>query len=421
MSTSEQRVAIVGGCRTPFVKAGGGLAKFSFLDLGVHVVKGVVERLRIDPATIDELVFSTVLLDPRAPNAAREVVFRAGLSASLPAHFVSNNCISGLVAAAMIADAIRCGRISNGLAGGSESMSRPTLTFKPRGERFFLRLARARSIGERLKLLASFRPAMVIPQAPSPKEPSTGLTMGEHCELMAKEFGIARQRQDEIAFRSHQNAARAKSSGILAQEIAALDGVSDDNLIRADTSVEKLAKLPPVFDRSSQGTLTAGNSSALTDGASVVYLMAESRARTEGREIIAYLRGIEFAALAPSDGLLMAPGLAVPRLLQRSGLTIGQIDRFEIHEAFGAQVAANLDVWRNGWARFPQLAAIGEIPTEKINVNGGSIAIGHPFAATGGRLLLSLAHELKRKSLQRGLISVCAAGGAACAAIVERS
>ncbi len=413
------RVAVIGGCRTPFVKAGGGLARYSFIDLGVEVVKGLFGRLRLAPDAVEELAFSTVLVDPRASNFAREIIFKAGLPASIVAHSISNNCISGLVAVAMEAEAIRSGRLKLALAGGSESMSRPALSFHPKAERLFLNLFRARSMGEKLSIAFGYRPWMALPLAPSPKEPSTGLTMGQHCELMAKEFSIARELQDNIAYQSHARAAKAQAGGVLAQEIIPVGGVEKDNLIRADTSLERLAKLPPVFDRSSAGTLTAGNSSALTDGASIIGLAAEDEARKRNLDIMGYIEAIEFSAISPNDGLLMAPALALPQVLERAGKTVADIDIFEIHEAFGAQVAANLLVWEKGWSKYPDLRPIGPIPSEKINVNGGSIAIGHPFAATGGRLILSALNELKRSNRKSAAISVCAAGAMACALIVS--
>ncbi len=414
------RVAIIGGCRTPFVKAAGVFKDQSFLDLGIHVTKSLVSKLDIKPASIGELIFGTVLLDPRLPNYAREVILRSGLPPSIPAHAISNNCISGLVAVTMLSEAIRSGRVSSGLAGGSESMSRPTLTLSSKGENFFLSLARARSLGERLSIISSFRPKFVVPQPPSPKEPSTGLTMGEHCEITAKEFQVSRPIQDQIALRSHQNGFRAQQNGILTQEIVPLNGVDKDNLIRGDTTAEKLASLKPVFDRSGRGTLTAGNSSALTDGASMVYLMAEESARAEGREILAFVEGVEYAAINPADGLLMAPAIALPRLLKRHNLTLKDIDIFEVHEAFGAQVEANLLAWERGWNKFPEIAPFGRIPVDRMNVNGGSIALGHPFAATGGRILLATANELKRRGGKWGVISICAAGAMACAMLVRR-
>jgi acetyl-CoA acetyltransferase family protein len=375
----------------------------------------------LDPSVVDELIYSTVLLDPRMPNAARELVLRSRLPKSLPAHFISNNCISGLVAASFAAEGIRSGRLRCAIAGGSESMSRPSFAVKAEAEAFFLGLNAARSGGDKLKALLKFRPSMCVPQFPSPKEPSTGLTMGQHCELMAKEFEVARDAQDNIAYLSHANAAKAREAGYLAEEIAPLGGVEQDNIVRDDTSAEKLAKLRPVFDRSEKGTITAGNASPLTDGASAVCLMSEETAKEHGREILGYIEAVEFSAIAPDDGLLMAPALAVPRLMARCSLAMDDVDRFEVHEAFAAQVLANMEVWEKGWSKYPDLRAVGSIPEEKLNVNGGSIAIGHPFAATGGRLLLSLCHELKRSNKETGIISVCAAGAMGAAVLVRRS
>lgn len=414
------RVAVVGGCRTPFVKAGAEFKKLSFLDLGTHAVRGALERAKLKPEQIDELVFSTVLLDPRLPNAARELVLRSELPDTLPAHFISNNCISGLVAATFITDGIKTGRIRSGIAGGSESMSRPALTMHPKAEELFIALSRARSLGEKLSIVAQFRPKYLLPLPPSPKEPSTGLTMGQHCEITAKEFSIDRTAQDELAYRSHQNAAAARAAGYLSEEIKPLNGIDADSIIRKETTLEKLAGLKPVFDRSGSGTLTAGNSSPLTDGASAVVLMAEAEARAVGAEILGFIDAVEFAAINPDAGLLMAPGLSLPRLLQKNNLSIADIDFFEIHEAFAAQVLANLTVWEQGWDRFPDLKPVGSIPVEKINVNGSSIAIGHPFAATGGRLILSLLQQLRRTNTNSGVISVCAAGAMGCAMLLRR-
>jgi acetyl-CoA acetyltransferase family protein len=320
----------------------------------------------------------------------------------------------------MLAEAIRAGRIKCGLAGGSESMSRPALSLKPAAEKWFLSLARAKGVGARLAQLAKAKPGYFFPMPPSPKEPSTGLTMGEHCELTAKEFSIPREIQDAIALRSHQNAAKAEHAGYLAEEIEPLGAVKRDNFVRGDTSREKLASLTPVFDRSGQGTLTAGNSSGLTDGASIVCLMSEELARAQGREILGFISATEYAAIDPRAGLLMAPAVALPRLLARTQLSVSAIDVFEIHEAFAAQVAANMQSWSQGWAAVPEAKVIGEIPEEKWNINGGSIAIGHPFAATGGRLILSSLGELKRSGKKRAALSVCAAGAMACAMLLER-
>ena len=415
-----ERVAIVAGARTPFVRAGTAFIGDTFLDLGIAAVKGLFEKISVKPEEVDELIFSTVLLDPRVGNAARELVIRSGLPASMPAHFISNNCISGLVAINMIREGILSSRLKIGVAGGSESMSQPALSWRKDGERFFMKLSKAKTFLEKLKVLTSFKLKFITPIPPSPKEPSTGLTMGEHCEISAKEFGIPRASQDQVAFQSHKTAAAAIQSGKFDKEIIEVHGVKKDNLVRGDTTLEKLASLKPVFDRSEKGTLTAGNSSSLTDGASAVMLMAESEAKRRGIEILGFIEAVEFSALHPKQGLLMAPGLAVPKLLEKTGLNIGDIDRFEIHEAFAAQVLANMKIWEEGWSLFPSLKPIGKIPAEKINVNGGSLALGHPFAATGGRLVTSLCYELQRNNLKRGVISVCAAGGMAAAVLVTR-
>jgi acetyl-CoA acetyltransferase family protein len=416
-----KRIAIIGGCRTPFVKAGGVLSKYSSLDLAIHVTEGVCSKLNLKKDQIDEIAASTVLLNPRYPNLAREIVLRSSLPKTVNAHFVSNNCISGLVAVSVIANSIKEGRIKCGLAIGTESMSQPTLTLHPKAEAFFLRLGMAKSLGDKLKLLGKFRPGFIMPQAPSPKEPSTGLTMGQHCELSAQEFGISREAQDKVAFRSHQNAAAAQKKGYLAEEIIKIKEVEQDNLIRPDTSIEKLSKLKPVFERSEKGTITAGSSSALTDGAAAVCLMEEEFAKANGYPILGYLDGLEFAAIDPKDGLLMAPALALPALLERHSLTIGAVDLFEVHEAFAAQLLANQLLWEKGWAKYSKAKAVGRIPEEKLNLNGGSIAIGHPFAATGGRLILSTLNQLKRSGKKTGAISVCAAGAMASAVLLRTS
>jgi acetyl-CoA acetyltransferase family protein len=413
------RIAIVGGVRTPFVKAAGVFSKYSALDLGKHVVVGCVEKLGLDPSRIDELYFGTVLLDPRIPNLAREIVLRSGLPKTVNGHFIANNCITGLVAASAAVDAIASGRIRCALVGGSESMSQPTLTFPRKGEQFFFKMNKSRGVRAKLSTLTKFRPGFLAPQAPSPKEPSTGLTMGQHCELMAQEFRIGRREQDELAFASHQRAAEAQRKGILASQILPVGDVKEDNLLRADASLEKLSSLPAVFDRSAQGTISAGNASALTDGASVVCLMSEEQAKAEKREVLGYLEGIQFASVPPGDGLLMAPALALPNLLSRFGLQFKDIDLFEVHEAFAAQVLCNLRAWRDGWSRYPDLPIRGEVPAERMNVSGGSIALGHPFAATGGRLLVNLCQALRERNMKRGAISVCAAGGGASAALIS--
>lgn len=410
------RVAVVSGVRTPFVKAGTAFSGYSFQQLGVHALKALIERSKVEPRQIDEFIYSTVLLDSRTPNWAREIVFAAGLPKTLYAESVSNNCISGLVAFSRAAERIALGRAHCSIAGGSESMSNPTLRYSDRGADIFLRLSRARSFTERAAQLIRLRPKDFVPPAPAVTEPSTGLTMGQHMEITAKEFKITREAQDELALASHKKAFAATEDGRLTAEIAPLEGVSRDTIVRGDTSLEKLARLKPVFDRSGKGTLTAGNSSALTDGASAVMLMSEERAAAEGKQPLAFVKDYQFSAIDPNDGLLMAPAVAVPKLLHRHNLTFDDFDYIEVHEAFAAQVLANIVAWENGWKE----PAVGKLDRSKLNVMGGSVALGHPFAATGGRIVTSLANEMHRSGAKRGLISICAAGAMACAMILER-
>ncbi|HEX9627425.1 MAG TPA: acetyl-CoA C-acyltransferase [Acidiferrobacterales bacterium] len=414
MPDNPPRVAIVAGLRTPFVKAGTVFRRHSPLKLASHAVAGLLDRHQVDPAGIDELVYGIVLCDPRIPNLAREIVFNTPLPAGVRAHTVSNNCITGIHAVTALHDAIVSGRAEAGIAGGVESMSNPAVLFRPRAARRFLDFAMARGLGARLKRALALRPGDFLPAMPQIAEPSTGLSMGEHTELIAKEWKIARAEQDRIAYASHMNAAAA--AGRLRDEIHPLDGIDRDLLVRPDASLERLAQLKPVFDRSPAGTLTAGNSSPLTDGASAVLLMSEERARREGREPLAFIRDFEYAAIDPRDGLLMAPAVAVPRLLARAGLRLADMDIVEMHEAFGAQVLANLAAWERGWKE----PAIGMVDRARLNPLGGSIAVGHPFSATGGRIVTSLANEMRRRGARYGLISICAAGAMAAAMILER-
>lgn len=411
-----EKVAIVGGVRTPFVKAASTFKDYYLQDLGALVLRGVVERYGLKSNEIDEFVFGTVLLDPRTPNWAREILYAAGLSKNIYAHSVSNNCISGLVAMGCVAERIALGKIKLGIAGGVEAMSNPPIMFGLKASRKFLNLSRARTLGEKLSLISKLRFKDFAPVPPGVTEPSTGLTMGQHMEITAKEWGIDRKIQDEIAFNSHANAAKAIEQGIFKEFIVPVNGVDKDTLVRADTSLDKLEKLKPVFDRSERGTLTAGNSSPLTDGASAVLLMSEKRAKELGHKILAYVADYEYSAIDSNDGLLMAPAVAVPRLLKRMRLKLEDFDLFEVHEAFAAQVEANIRAWEQGWKE----PSIGKLDRSKLNVLGGSIAIGHPFAATGGRIAMHLARELERRNLRRGLISICAAGAMACAMVVER-
>jgi acetyl-CoA acetyltransferase family protein len=371
---SEQRVAIVAGVRTPFVKAGQAFASSGPLALANHAVRGLLDRHRVDPAGIDAIAFGVVVPERGKPNLAREIVLETGLPAGIEAQTVSSYCITGLRTATIVADAIARGRIGAGIAGGVEWLSGADP--------------------------ATFR------------EPTTGLSMGEHMEITRAEWNIPRVRQDEIALASHRNAVAARQQ--LALEIVPVDGVTQDTGPRSDTSLERLAGLKPAF--APEGTITAGNASPVTDGASAVLLMSERRAAEEGRVPLAFIEAMEYAAIHPDQGLLMAPAITVPRLLQRTGLRLRDIDLIEIHEAFAAQVLANVAAWERGWKG----PATDPVDWARVNVNGSSVAVGHPWAATGGRILTTLANEMARRDARRGLISICAAGGMAGAFLLTR-
>ncbi|MGH7571345.1 MAG: acetyl-CoA C-acyltransferase [Gemmatimonadota bacterium] len=416
-TANAHRIAVMGGVRTPFVKAGTAFRRHRPLDLALHAVEGLLDRLNVDPAGIESLAYGIVLVDPEIPHVAREIVLESRLPESVRALTVTDNCISGISAMAVVGSAIAEGRAEVGIAGGVESMSNPAVQYGERARRALLDASRAKSATGKLKALLGARPWDFLPADPGFAEPSTGLSMGEHCEIMVKEWEIGRETQDLIAYRSHMNAHAATLGGQLTAEIVPLDGIDRDTLVRPDTSMERLAALPPVFDRSPSGTITAGNSSPLTDGASGILLMSEERAQREGREPLAFVLDFEFAGLSPSDGLLMAPALAVPRLLARTGLSLDRMDLVEMHEAFAGQIACNLKAWERGWKE----PAIGTVPEEKLNRLGGSIALGHPFAATGARIATTLANELARRDARYGLVSICGAGATAAAMILERS
>jgi acetyl-CoA acetyltransferase family protein len=410
------RVAILGGVRTPFAKAGTTFKSRAALDLAIHSIGGLLERQHLDPVTVEELVYGIVSVDPRVPHFARDVVLRGPLPSAVRALTLTDNCITGTSAIKLVHDAIISGRAEIGIAGGVESLSNPALLFSRRATRAFMDAASAKAATSRLKQLSKLRPRDFWPVAPAVAEPSTGLSMGEHAELMVKQWNVSRGEQDEVAYRSHRNAHAATEDGRLTAEIHPLDGIDRDLTIRKETTLEKLAALRPVFDRSPTGTLTAGNSSPLTDGAAAILLMSESRADKENREPLAFLTDFEVVGTDPDDGLLMGPGLAVPRLLQRTGLTLADIDIVEMHEAFAGQVICNLRAWELGWKE----PSIGPVDRERLNPLGGSLAIGHPFAATGIRIVTTLANEMKRRNARYGLVSICGAGGTASATLLER-
>ncbi len=427
-SRPGRRVAIVAGVRTPFLKSGTAFRDVTAVALARHAARELLFRSEVDGREVDEVIFSQVVPSVVAPNVAREVSLLPQLLPSVPAYTLNRACASSAQAIANAADQIALGHADTILAGGVETLSDIPILHSRRMSRILVDASRAKSFGARLGAFGRARPRDLVPVTPAIAEPSTGESMGQSAEKMAKENGISREAQDDLALRSHQRAAAATADGRLTAEIAPWFGgggmdqpVTADNGIRADTTREALAALKPVFDRR-YGSVTAGNSSPLTDGASAVLLMAEDKARALGYEPLAYLRSYAVAAVDPGWQLLMGPVYAVPKALERAGIAWRDVGLFEIHEAFAAQVLSNVQAWgSHAWAeRLGLPGPVGEVDWERTNVSGGSIAIGHPFAATGARLVTTLAHEMRRRDVQFGLISICAQGGMGYAMVLER-
>ncbi len=429
MNGNGRRVAIVEGCRTPFAKSGTAFRDLSSVELGKVAVRELIARTDLDPAEIDQVVYGTVVQSVQEPNIAREVTLGAGIPPSVPSFTVGRACASSNQAITSGAEHILVGNADVVIAGGAESLTDVPILFSTEMRNALVRASKARSLPERIQAFRAIRPKHLAPITPAIAEPTTGLTMGESAEKMAQENGISREAQDRWALRSHQLAAAATADGRLTQEIAAVyvpprydDVVTADNGIRADTSLEKLSTLKPVFDRK-YGTVTAGNASPLTDGASAVLLMSEEKAKALGYEPLGYIRSYAYASLDPGDQLLQGPVYAAPVALDRAGISMKEVDLLEIHEAFAAQVLSNMQWWDSDEVARTRLGrdkAIGLPPEDRINVMGGSIAIGHPFGATGGRVTITLLNELKRRGGQFGMISVCAAGAMGFVMIVER-
>lgn len=425
MNGNGRRVAIIDGCRTPFTRSGTAFKELSAVELGKAAVKGLIARSELDVEQVDHVIYGTVVQSVQEPNIAREVLLGAGIPPRVPAFTVGRACASSNQAITSGAEHILIGHAEVVVAGGAESLTDVPILFSPEMRNALVRASKARSLGERVQAFRALRPRHLAPVTPAIAEPTTGLTMGESAERMAKQNGISREAQDRWALRSHQLAAAATEDGRLTREIVPVylaDGVVDrDNGIRADTSLEKLAQLRPVFDKKF-GTVTAGNASPLTDGASAVLLMSEEKAKALGYRPLGYIRSYAYAALAPGDQLLQGPSYALPVALERAGLGIRDLDLVEIHEAFAAQVLSNLQWWGSAEVAREKLGlarAIGVPDEETINVLGGSIAIGHPFGATGGRITVTLLNELRRRGGQFGLISVCAAGAMGFVMVVE--
>ncbi|GMR11841.1 MAG: acetyl-CoA C-acyltransferase FadI [Gemmatimonadota bacterium] len=424
-----KRAAVVAGCRTPFAKSGTLLKNLTAIDLGKAAVRELVARTGIKGEHVDHLVYGTVVHDPHAGNIAREVGLGT-VPKAVPAFTVSRACASANQAITSGVDLIARGYADTVIAGGSESLSHIPILIKQKLADTLITSSRARTLGSRVRTLARIRPRDLIPNFPAIAEPTTGESMGQSAERMAKENGISREDQDEWALRSHRLAAAGTEDGRLTAEIAPLyippryeTVMETDNGIRADSSLEALAKLRPVFDRK-HGSVTAASSSPLTDGASAVLLMSEERAKAEGIEPLGYVRSYAYSGLDPRGQLLQGPAYAAPLALDRAGLTMADIELLEMHEAFASQVLSNLQAWSSKKFAEEELGrseAVGHPDIDRINVMGGSLAIGHPFGATGGRLTTTLLNEMKRRDMELGLITVCAAGALGFAMVVERT
>ncbi len=433
-SNTLRRVAIVGGNRIPFARSNTAYLRASNLEMLSTTLQGLVDRFGLHGQRLGDVAAGAVMKHSRDFNLVREAVLSTGLSPETPAFDLQQACGTGLEAAMLVAHKIAVGQIECGVAGGVDTTSDAPIALNEKLRRTLLDLARARSTGQRLRAALRIRPGQFLrPVLPRNGEPRTGLSMGEHAQLMARQWGISRQAQDELALQSHLKLAQAYDSGFFNDLMTPYQGLREDNNLRRGLTLEQLAKLRPAFDRpvaAGEGTLTAGNSTPLTDGASAVLLASEGWAADRGLPVLAYLSFSEVAAVdffhpdpAQREGLLMAPAYAVPRMLQRAGLTLQDFDFYEIHEAFAAQVLCTLQAWEDPVFCRDKLGLpqpLGPIDRSKLNVLGSSLAAGHPFAATGARIVATLAKLLAKKGSGRGLISICAAGGQGVVAILER-
>ena len=425
--TTVRKVAVIGGNRIPFVRSNAQYAEASNQEMLTAALDGLIERYGLAGELLGDVVAGAVIKHSRDFNLTRECVLSTKLAPETPAYDIQQACGTGLEAAILVANKIALGQIDAGIAGGTDTTSDAPIGVGEGLRKALLRANRAKTAPERMKAFMTVRPKDIVPLIPSNGEPRTGLSMGEHCEITTKEWKISRASQDELTFQSHQKLAKAYADGFFSDLITPFRGVSKDGVLRADTTLEKLATLP-AFDREN-GTLTAANSTNLTDGASAVLLASEAWAKARNLPIRAYLTFSENAAVdfigknGRKEGLLMAPAYAVPRMLDRAGITLQDFDFYEIHEAFAAQVLATLAAWEDPTfckERLGRDKPLGAIDRAKLNVHGSSLATGHPFAATGGRIVSTLAKILEQKGKGRGLISICAAGGQGVTAILER-
>jgi acetyl-CoA C-acetyltransferase len=424
MNSSVRRVAVLGGSRIPFARQNGPYAEASNQDMLTAVLNSVVEKFGLENEVVGEVAAGAVLKHSRDFNLCRESVLGSRLAPETPAYDVQQACGTGLEATVLVANKIALGQIESGIAGGVDTTSDAPLALNENLREILLEANRAKSVSGRARALTKFRPQQLVPEIPRNAEPRTGLSMGEHCAIMAQEWGITREEQDELAVRSHRNLAAAYESGWLDDLVFPFLGLERDQNLRPNSSMEKLAKLKPVFG-GEDGTMTAGNSTPLSDGASAVLLASEEWARERGLPVLAYLVEAQTAGVDyvhKREGLLMAPAYAMPRMLKRAGRDLQDFDYYEIHEAFAAQVLCTLKAWKDEKFCRERLgldAPLGEIDREKINVRGGSLGAGHPFGATGGRIVSGLAKMLHEKGSGQGVISICAAGGLGVTAIME--
>ncbi len=428
-STGPRRVAIVSGLRTPFVKASTVFSDLTALDLGRIVVQELVQRSEVDPEEIDSVVFGQVIPGMTAASIAREIVLTAGLPRRIEAYTVARACATSIQSFINAGNAIALGQSHVAITGGTESMSDPPIFASRALAHALVDVSKARTVPAKLKPFQRLTPKDLLPVPPAIAEFTTGLSMGESAEKMAKENGITRLEQDQLTLASHQNASRAWKSGAFDAEVMHVpvppkyqQTVARDTIVRDDASLESLAALKPVFDRK-YGTVTAGNASPLTDGAAALLVMSEERAKSLGYQPLGFLRSHAFAATDPADQLLQGPAYAAPLALDRAGMTLKDIDLVDMHEAFAAQLASNLQAFAS--KRFAtamgRAAPVGEVDRSRLNVNGGSLALGHPFAATGARLIHQVLRELKRRDLNTALVTVCAQGGLGAAVVLERA
>ncbi|MDA0164785.1 acetyl-CoA C-acetyltransferase [Solirubrobacter ginsenosidimutans] len=424
MRTETRRVAILGGNRIPFARSNGAYAHATDQDMLTATLDGLIERFSLEGEVLGEVVAGAVLKHARDRDLTRESVLGSRLAPETPAYDLQQACGTGLETVIAVANKIALGQIDVGIAGGADTASDAPIAVNEDLRHILLDLNRAKSLPGRAKTLTRLRPGQIVPETPQNAEPRTGLSMGEHAARTAVEWGVTRAEQDELAAASHVHMAAAYERGFFDGLVTPYLGLERDQNLRPDSSVEKLAKLKPVFG-GPEGTMTAGNSTPLTDGASTVLLASEEWAAARGLPVLAYLVDAQTAAVDhvhKGEGLLMAPAYAMPRLLDRVGVALDGFDLYEIHEAFASQVLATLAAWRDPVFAREKLgrdAAVGTIDRSKLNVNGGSLAAGHPFAATGGRIVASLAKALHERGGGTGLISICAAGGQGVVAILE--